>query len=362
MQATVLVTGNSGWAGAAVAERLARKHQVVGFDRKPSPNPHAGFEHVRVELRSDASVRAGLDELRRRHGERLASVVHLASYCDPSGDPSPRYDEVNVRGTERLLRGLKDFQVEQFVLASTLFVHRPCRPSQHITEDWPLDPRWAFPRSKLQAEAAVRALHGRTPYVLVRLAGAYDEMGHYPPLAEHVQRILECSVTSHIFPGNARSARPFVHRDDLVEAFERVVDRRAELPHELPLLIGEPVAMSYADLQATLGRLIHHEEWETHEISKGLARMGAWLQDHLPFVPKPPVKARMIDQADDNYAVDISRAYKLLGWEPHHALKATLPDLVAALQADPRAWYRANGLQAPPDLKGSPEPAAAALR
>ena len=39
------------------------------------------------------------------------------------GEPSPKYEEVTVRGTERLLRGLKDFDVGQFVFSSTMIVH-----------------------------------------------------------------------------------------------------------------------------------------------------------------------------------------------------------------------------------------------
>jgi len=50
---------------------------------------------------------------RRRHriryayGERIASGIHLAAYYDFSGEPSPLYDEITVRGTERLLRALQ---------------------------------------------------------------------------------------------------------------------------------------------------------------------------------------------------------------------------------------------------------------
>src|SRR5439155_25276026 len=120
-----------------------------------------------------------------------------------------------------------------------------------------------------RAEQAVRALHGAAPYVLLRLAEVYDDGCRCVPLAQQMQRILERRLTSHLFPGNVQHGRPFVHRDDVVEALARVVDRRAQLPAELPLLIGEPEAVSYRDLQVTLGRLLHHEEWETRAIPKG---------------------------------------------------------------------------------------------
>jgi nucleoside-diphosphate-sugar epimerase len=356
MRDTVLVTGSSGKLGAALAARLATAYQVVGFDHNPPPSPHAGAEHVAVDFRSDDGVRAGLEELRHKHGERLASVIHLADYHDCSGEPSGRYEEVNVRGTERLLRGLAGFRVGQFALGSTILVHRPTRPGHFLKEGAPLGPRWAYPESKLRAEEVVRALHGGIPYVLVRLAAVYDDCCHYPPLAQQVQRILERKVASHIFPGDMSHGRAYVHAEDVVDVFERLVERRAQLPPELALLVGEPHPVSYRELQRTLGRLIHHEEWETREVSKGLARMGAWLQDHLPFVEDPPWKPRMIHQADDHYALDIGRAYHLLEWEPKHSLKDTLPVMIQKLQANPRGWYDANGLTAPANLNGTAEP------
>jgi hypothetical protein len=40
--------------------------------------------------------------------------------------------ELPVKGTERLLRGLQDFRVEQFVFSSTMLVHAPSWPRRQI--------------------------------------------------------------------------------------------------------------------------------------------------------------------------------------------------------------------------------------
>jgi UDP-glucose 4-epimerase len=68
-------------------------------------------------------VADALARVRRDFGDQIASVIHLAAYYDFAGEPSPLYDEVTVRGTERLLRLLRDFQVGQFVFSSTMLVH-----------------------------------------------------------------------------------------------------------------------------------------------------------------------------------------------------------------------------------------------
>jgi nucleoside-diphosphate-sugar epimerase len=348
---TVLVTGSSGLIGSAVVKRLAGQYSVVGFDLKGPPHPPESAERVDMDMSSDTSVHAGLRQVRERHGDRIASVIHLAAYYDFSGEPSPQYEEITVKGTGRLIRGLQSFHLEQFIFSSTMLVHKPCEPGQRINEDWPLEPKWDYPQSKVKTEELIRAEHGNIPYVLLRIAGVYDDTGHSIPIANQIQRIYERWLTSHVYPGDTSRGQAFVHLDDLVEAFRLLVERRAKLPRELPLLLGEPETVSYEELQRTLGRLIHGEEWETREIPKALAKTGAWLQDHMPLVEEPFIKPFMIDLADDHFALDISRARKLLGWEPKHSLRMTLPKMVAALKADPLGWYKANKLKASSELK-----------
>src|SRR6266851_3867772 len=133
---TVIVTGGSGLIGSAVTNRFAEQYRVVGFDAEGPPYPPPAAECVCVDVTSDESVKEGLARVREGYGERISSVVHLAAYYDFSGEPSPKYEEITVRGTERLLRALKSFHVEQFIFSSTMLVHAPCEPGQRINEDW----------------------------------------------------------------------------------------------------------------------------------------------------------------------------------------------------------------------------------
>jgi nucleoside-diphosphate-sugar epimerase len=346
----VLVTGSSGFIGSALVTRFADEFDVVGLDREGMPHPPAAAECVDVDLSSDESVEAALQQVRKRHGQRIASVIHLAAYYDFSGEPSPLYDEITIRGTGRLLRELRHFLVEQFVFSSTMLVHAPCEPGQRINEDWPLDPKWDYPRSKVQTEELIRAQHGNIPYVLLRIAGVYEDSGHSIPLANQMQRIYERWLTSHVYPGDTSRGQAFLHLDDLVDALWLLVERRARLPGELTLLLGETETLSYEELQRAFGQLIHGEEWETRQIPKSVAKTGAWLQDNLPLMEEPFIKPFMVDLADDHYALDIGRARSLLGWQPEHSLRETLPKMVAALRADPLGWYEANKLNPPSDL------------
>jgi nucleoside-diphosphate-sugar epimerase/VIT1/CCC1 family predicted Fe2+/Mn2+ transporter len=352
----VIITGATGNLGRSVAAVLSADYRIVGLDLKAEA---LTFPVIKVDLASDQSVLDALAQIRASHGGRVASVIHLAAYFDFTGKEHPLYRSVNVEGTRRLLRALQDFEVEQFVYSSTMLVHAPCAPGEQIDESWPIDPRWAYPKSKALAEEVIREEHGSIPYAILRFAGVYDEESAVPTLSNQIARIYEREFESFFYSGSPLVGQSMVHREDLVEAVRLAVQRRDTLPPDAEILIGEPEALGYDALQDEIGYLIHGiEDWPTLRVPKPLAAVGVWAQDKLePVVPdaidegeKPFIKPFMIRLADDHYALDISRAEKLLGWRPHHRLKDELPKMIAALKRDPLAWYKRNGLRPPQDL------------
>lgn len=347
----ILITGSNGRIGTAVMQRLrARFDNVVGFDLHAPEPPPPDCVRIAVDISSEDSVHDGLRILREHHGDRIAVVVHLAAYYDFMGKPSDKYDTITVAGTHRLLQGLRaDFQVEQFVFSSTMLVHQPGEPGQFITEDWPLGPTWAYPQSKVRTEALIQAERGEIAAVLLRFAGVYDDHCHSPPLAHQMQRIYERQLNSHLYSGATSHGQSYVHLEDVVNAIERAVDRRAQLPPDVAILIGEPETLSYDELQHTFLRLIHNESWETYNVPGPIAKVGAWLENQMPGDDQF-IQPWMIDRANDHYALDISRATSLLDWVPSHSLRKTLPKMVAELQADPLKWYRENRLEPPASL------------
>lgn len=346
----VIVTGSSGFIGRAVCTALRNDgYTVAGFDRPDAGKPPEGITPIQCDLTSDQSVAAAVNRVGRDFGESIASVIHLAAYYDFSGEPSPLYEQITVRGTERLLRWLKTTKLEQFVFSSTMLVHAPCAPGQHINEDWPVDPKWDYPQSKVQTERLILTARNDVPAALLRIAGVYTDRCESVPLAHQIQRIYERRLTAKVFPGDPSTGQSFVHLDDVVEALRATVIRRKELPPEAVILIGEPDPLSYDDLQRMLAAHIHGEsDWDTTQIPKAVAKAGAWVQDQIPGIEEPFIKPWMIDLADDHYALDVSRARQLLGWSPRHHLRDTLPRMVTALKADPEGFYRVNKLEGAP--------------
>ena len=240
----VLVTGAAGNLGRSVAAALAGDYRMVGLDRKAKDGaPDLGFEVLEVDFSADASVVLALLNFRQTCGSRIASVVHLAAYFDFTGEDNPQYQSVNIDGTRRLLRALQGFEVEQFVYASTMLVHAPCRPGERINEAQPIAPGWAYPKSKAAAEAVVRAERQQIPSVVLRLAGVYDEQSMVPTLAQQMARVYERDLQSHLYAGSLLVGQSALHRDDMLDALRRTVDRRWVLPPDTELLIGEADAL-----------------------------------------------------------------------------------------------------------------------
>jgi nucleoside-diphosphate-sugar epimerase len=349
----VIVTGSSGLIGTAVIRALAPAYHLIGFDRAGPPYPPPQAECISVDVTDTELMSRAMDRIRYAYGDRIASVIHLAAYYDFSGEPSPLYEEVTVRGTERLLRALESFHVEQFVFSSTMLAHQPTQPGQAINEDTPLQGKWAYPQSKIETEERIHECRGDMRAVLLRVAGVYTDTCDSIPLARQMQRICERRLTGYVYPGDLSHGQAFVHLDDAVDAMVRAVDRRLELPPEVAILVGEPETPSYNQLQRTFARLLHGEaDWQTQHIPKAVAKTGAWAQDKIPGMEEPFIQPWMIDLADDHYELDISRARELLGWRPQHRLLDTLPRMVEALRRDPAAWYQRHDLELPAGMCG----------
>ncbi|MDX1538915.1 vitamin K epoxide reductase family protein [Arsukibacterium sp.] len=354
----VLITGSGGSIGSALADSLRPDYQVVGMDRDEAENT------LVADLTSADSLALAFHHFREQYGEHIAAVIHLAAYFDFTGEQSPLYDEVNVKGSEKLLAALTDFKVERFIYSGTMLVHQPVTPGDKVSEATPIAPKWAYPQSKAATEATIRQHRNGIPCTFLHLAGLYSDHNAVPTLSHQIARIYERDLKSHLYAGDLDAGQSYIHQDDMIALFRRCVERRNELPEDCTILAGEAETLSYSALQDQLGKLIHGEQsWHTISLPQPVAKAGAWLQLKAePVVPdaidhgEPPfIRPFLIELASDHYALDISRARQLLDWQPRHSLSDVLPQMVKQLKKDPLAWYQDNGIRPPDWLKEAEE-------
>src|SRR5690606_14809117 len=229
----VLITGSSGLIGTELIRRLGKDYTVVGLDKNGNPYPPKEAENVCFDITSEGSIRTAMERVHHVYGNRFASVIHLAAYYDFSGEPSNLYEEVTVKGTEKFIDVLQDFEVEQFIFSSTNLIYKPTEPGKKINEDCPLAPNWDYPESKVNTEKVIHDKRGNIPAVLLRLAGVYDEKGHSIPISHQIQRIYEKHFTSHFYSGDITHGNVFLHIEDLLDALKKTVQKRKILPAEV---------------------------------------------------------------------------------------------------------------------------------
>ncbi|MEZ5314713.1 MAG: NAD(P)-dependent oxidoreductase [Chlamydiales bacterium] len=347
----ILVTGSCGRIGAAIVKKLGKHHRTVGFELLKAFYASANEELIPCDLSSDESVHQALRHIQDFYGNHIIAVIHLAAYYSFKDRSMEKYENITIEGTRRLLKGLQNFHVEQFIFSSTMLVHEPCQPGQKITENWPINPKWAYPLSKVKTEKVIHEERGDIPVVILRISGVYDDDCHSIPISQQIQRIYEHQMNAHLFSGDLTHGADFMHMNDLVEVLFQCVHKRKELPDELILIIGEGKTYSYDYLQRKISLLLHGKEFNTHTLPKPVAKFGAWVENHLPFMDNQFIQPWMISIADDHYELNISKAKTLLGWEPKHSLDKTLPKMIEKLKNDPINWYKNNGLKMASHIK-----------
>lgn len=340
----VLVTGVSGRIGTSVARLFSKEFQVVGFDIIPLKNPIPGVDVFITDLSNLEKLKASLAEVRKKYGNKIVSIIHLAAYYNFAGGHWDKYQQITINGTYNLLTAAQEFHPEQFIFSSTMLVYAPCKVGEKLNEESLVQPKWEYPLSKVKTEELMHKNRGNTSIVILRISGIYDDDCHSIPISQQIDRIYEKKLESHLFPGNLSHGASFLHMEDLVRAIQLIVEKRNVLPPEEIFILGEPKVMSYGELQKEIGRLIYGKGWITLPIPKWMAKVGATVQNKIPFMKKSFIQPWMIDIADDHYDVDITKAKKVLGWQPAYSLKKCLPKMIESLKKEPKKWFEQQGL------------------
>jgi len=232
--------------------------------------------------------------------------------------------------------------VEQFIFSSSMLVYKPSSPGVKITEESPLEPKWDYPKSKVTTEKLIHEQRGEIPVVIMRIAGVYSEEGNSIPITNQIQRIYEKQLSAPLYPANVEHGSTYVHLEDLISAIELSIDKRKDLPTEVVINIGDDETLTYKELQDIISTGIHGKKSKIIHIPKWFAKAGAFMQN---LFGKAFIKPWMIDLADDHFEMDSSKAKKLLGWQPKHGLRDTLPKIIKKLKDDPEKFYRVNKLE-----------------
>jgi UDP-glucuronate 4-epimerase len=307
----ILVTGGAGFIGSHVCEHLlARGDEVTVLDNfNPFYDPAIKRANA-AELRGARVVEGDIRDqpfvTRLFRDGRFDAVVHLAAMAGvrPSLVDPLLYSDVNVRGTQILLRELEQRSGVPFLFASSSSVYGandkvPFREDDDIHH--PISPYAATKRAGELLCFTHHHLYG-TPISCLRFFTVYGPRQR-PEMAIH-SFTRKCLAREPIpFFGDGSTRRDYTYIDDIVDGVVRALDRargfaiynlgesRTIALSELVEAIGEQcgvepildrrplqpgdVLITYADVSRARAELGYEPRTE---LSEGLARFLAWLR------------------------------------------------------------------------------------
>lgn len=290
-----VVTGGAGFLGSHLCDRLlARGDEVVCLDNliTGSEANIAGclsssrFRFVRQDVTEFLAIDGPVD-----------AVFHLASPASPVDYLKYPIQTLKVGslGTHKAL-GLARAKGARFLLASTSEVYGDPAVHPQREDYWgnvnPIGRRGCYDEAKRFAEAMTMAYH-RFHGLATRIVRIFNTYGPRMRLADG--RVLPSFVSAALAGedltvyGDGLQTRSFCYVDDLVEGFLRLIAS----DETEPVNIGNPEEIAVKDFALEV-----------------IAATGA--KSRVKLVPKPPG----YEDDPNRRRPDISKARRILGWEP----------------------------------------------
>lgn len=300
-----VVTGAAGFLGSHLTDYLlARGHKVIGLDN---------FVTGHVDNISHLSgnqdfrfIQQDVTEFIFLH-EDVDYVWHFASPASPID-----YLEIPIQtlkvgslGTHKAL-GLAKHKGARFLLASTSEIYGDPLVHPQTEEYWgnvsTIGPRGCYDESKRFAEALTMAYH-REHKMQTRIVRIFNTYG--PRMRLNDGRVVPAFVSQALggkpmtIFGNGSQTRSFCYCSDLIEGIYRLM--MSETP--LPVNIGNPREMTMLQFAETVKSVV-----------------GGNSKIAFKPLPQDDPKQRQ---------PDITRARKLLGWEPKVTLEEGLAKTIS---------------------------------
>jgi dTDP-glucose 4,6-dehydratase len=292
----VLVTGAAGFLGSHLCDLLLDKgHSVVGMDNFITGNPdnvahlmgNKRFRFIEHDVTTFIYVEGALD-----------AVMHFASPASPIDylELPIQTLKVGALGTHNSL-GLALAKGARFLLASTSEVYGD--PEVHPQQEsyWgnvnPIGPRGVYDEAKRFGEAITMAYH-RAHKVDTRIVRIFNTYG--PRMRARDGRVVPAFIGQALAGkpltvfGDGSQTRSFCYVSDLIDGIYRLLESN----EVEPVNVGNPVEMTVLQF--------------AREIIAATGSKSTIIYEPLPQ-DDPKVRQP-----------DISKARRVLGWEPKVAL------------------------------------------
>jgi nucleoside-diphosphate-sugar epimerase len=310
------ISGGAGFLGLHLARRLvADGHDIRTLDVVPLDD--AELERSVRELRGDVRDRARVSEL----VDGADVVVHAAAAL-PIQASRESIRSINVGGTENVLRAASEARVRRVVFISSTAVYGV--PEKHpIEEGDPLVGVGWYGESKIDAEALCRVAAVETTIVRPKTFVGPERLGVFEILFDWIREGRRIYVL-----GKGHNRYQLLGVEDLVDA----IVRAATVP-EAARETFNVGATEFGTVRSDLQALIDHAG-STSRLRPVPAKPAEVALRALELMRLSPLAEWHYKTAHKDSFVDVSRAQKLLDWQPRLSNRETLIETYD--------WYLAN--------------------
>ena len=313
MNSCYLITGGAGFIGSNLADSLIKNNRIIVIDNFDDYYPleikknniknnltNTNYKFENVDIRNK-------EELERVFSEnKIDLVVHLAGIggVRNSIENPIKYQEVNCIGTQNVLEAMKKYDVKNIIFASSSSVYGNCKDvpfRENYDCNYPISP---YAQTKKACEMMLYVYHNLYNFNVIanRFFTVYGRRMR-PDLAI-------CKFTKNIlngkeipFYGDGTTYRDYTYIDDIVKGIESGIDylKSNENVYEIINLgSGNPI---------TLVQMV--------EILEKTLNKKAIIN-----------KMKMQSGDVDATYADISKARKLLNYEPKYSFEEGIEEFV----------------------------------
>ena len=310
------ISGGAGFLGLHLARRLlAEEHDVRTLDVAPLDDPEleASVEELRGDVRDRdriAALVAGADV-----------VVHAAAAL-PIQASRESIRSVNVLGTEHVLQAARAAGAKRVVFISSTAVYGV--PEKHpIEEDDPLVGVGWYGESKIDAEALCRVAAVDTTIIRPKTFIGPERLGVFEILFDWIREGRRIYVL-----GKGHNRYQLLAVEDLVDAILRAAVE--------PKAAGETFnigATEFGTVRTDLEALIDHAG-SSSRLQPVPVKPAEVALRGLELLRVSPLAEWHYKTAHRDSFVDVSKAQRLLGWQPRLSNRDALTETYD--------WYLAN--------------------
>lgn len=311
MEETAVVTGACGFIGShLVDDLLSTGYRVIGIDNLRTgrkENVSLAAEHDNFELLKEDILS---NDLYSKIPECVDLLFHLAAISSVRGsieDPI-LVDDVNVKGTVKILELARKLDVKRFVFSSSAAIYGNPK-TMPIQEDFPYNPLSPYAASKIAAEMYIKSYSKSfgVDASILRYFNVYGSRQSYSEYSGVISIFINQALTNHpiTIDGEGQQTRSFIHVHDVVRATRLAAEHSSA--KDSVINVSGLTRTSILKLAQRIKKSIHGC---TSDIVHRDARVG--------------------DPTDSIGSME--RAHKILGFSPEISLDQGLFDTVQ--------WYR----------------------